>query len=285
MLVLLANLRLWRGRAKAALPLANEARALFHSIGDHYGRAMALAAASRSLAAVGDVAEVEKALEEVMSATTAIASEKMGANIAGGTFVHLGDGDRALTSLIAAETDPNEKPGLGDLEWMVSTGLAYLQVAKVDEALTLLEGAAEQSPTSPYALSAFALVSAAIGEPENAIGLADAAESFSGASYLDHNTAAAARVLALAQMGDESAARKALDAATAFIDSTDDQLARRVTRLAGAEALACLGDESAGELRTTTQAELIAMGAPADGWTTAFRLAALGRGAGEGGGS
>ena len=89
MLVLLANLRLWRGRAKAALPLANEARALFQSIGDHYGRAMALAAASRSLAAVGDVAEVEKALEEVMSATTAIASEKMGANIAGGTFVHL----------------------------------------------------------------------------------------------------------------------------------------------------------------------------------------------------
>jgi ATP/maltotriose-dependent transcriptional regulator MalT len=69
MLVLLANLRLWRGRAKAALPLANEARALFQSIGDHYGRAMALAAASRSLAAVGDVAEVEKALEEVMSAT------------------------------------------------------------------------------------------------------------------------------------------------------------------------------------------------------------------------
>ena len=129
---------------------------------------------------------------------------------------------------------------------MVSTGLAYLQVAKVDEALTLLEGAAEQSPTSPYALSTFALASAAIGEPENAIGLADAAESFSGASYLDHNTAGAARVLALAQMGDESAARKALDAATAFIDSTDDQLARRVTRLAGAEALACLGDESAG---------------------------------------
>ena len=285
MLVLLANLRLWRGRAKAALPLANEARALFHSIGDHYGRAMALAAASRSLAAVGDVAEVEKALEEVMSATTAIASEKMGANIAGGTFVHLGDGDRALASLIAAESDPNEKPGLGDLEWMVSTGLAYLQVAKVDEALTLLEGAAEQSPTSPYALSAFALASAAIGEPENAIGLADAAESFSGASYLDRNTAGAARVLALAQMGDESAVRKALDAATAFIDSTDDQLARRVTRLAGAEALACLGDESAGELRTTTQAELIAMGAPADGWTTAFRLAALGRGAGEGGGT
>ena len=44
MLVLLANLRLWRGRAKAALPLATEARDLFQSIGDHYGKAMALAA-------------------------------------------------------------------------------------------------------------------------------------------------------------------------------------------------------------------------------------------------
>jgi tetratricopeptide (TPR) repeat protein len=285
MLVLLANLRLWRGRAKAALPLANEANVLFQSIGDHYGRAMALNAVSRSLAATGDVAEVEKAIEEAISATTAIASERMGAGIAGGAYVHLGDGDRALKALFSAETDPNNKVGLGDLEWMVSTGLAYLQVAKVDEALALLEGAAEQSPSSPYALSAFALASAAVGEPDNAIGLADAAESFVGASYLDRNTAGAARVLAHAQMGQEAAARRSLDAAIEFIDGTDDQLARRVIRLAGAEALGCLGDETADQLRTTTQAELIALGAPADGWTTAFRLAALGRGAGEGGGS
>jgi tetratricopeptide (TPR) repeat protein len=283
MLVLLSNLRLWRGRAKAALPLANEARALFQSIGDHYGRAMALNAVSRSLAALGDVAEAEKTIEEVMAVTTAIASEKMGAGIAGATFVHLGEGDRALASLFSAQTDPTDKIGLGDLEWMVSSGLAYLQTAQVDEALTLLEGAAEQSPSSPYALSAYALASAAIGEPANALGFADAVESFAGASYLDRSTANAARVLAYAQMGDEEATRCALDAAIEFIDDTDDQLARRITRLAAAEALACFGDESANELRTTTQAELIALGAPADGWSTAFRLAALGRGAGEGG--
>ena len=285
MLVLLANLRLWRGQAKAALPLANEARALFQSIGDHYGRAMSLNALARSLAAMGDVAEAERTIEEVISATTAIASEKMGAGIAGATFVHLGEGDRALASLFAAETDANDKLVLGDLEWMVSSGLAFLQTAKVDEALTLLERAAELSPTSPYALSAYALASAAIGEPANAIAFADAAESFAGASYLDRCTAGAARVLAHAQLGDEPATRRALDAAIEFIDGTDDQLARRITRLAGAEALGCFGDESASGLRTTTQAELIALGAPADGWSTAFRLAALGRGAGEGGGS
>jgi tetratricopeptide (TPR) repeat protein len=279
MLVLLANLRLWRGRAKARCR-SGARRALFHSIGDHYGRAMALTATSRSLAAVGDVAEVEKALEEVMSATTGSLREKMSEHRR--RDVRAGDGDRALTSLIAAESDPNEKPGLGDLEWMVSTGLAYLQVAKVDEALTLLEGAAEQSPTSPYALSAFALASAAIGEPENAIGLADAAESFSGASYLDRNTAGAARVLALAQMGDESAARKALTPRPRFIDSTDDQL------LGGHQAgwrraLACLGDESAGGCaprRRPSHRDGRACRRLDDGLRSP-----LGRGAGEGGGS
>ena len=259
MLVLLANLRLWRGRGKAALPLANEARALFQSIGDHYGRAMALAAASRSLAAVGDVAEV-KGTRRGHGRRRPYCFGEDGREHCRRRVPDLGDGDRASTSSIAAETI-RRKPGArrprvdGEHRPRLPPGRE-----KVDEALTLLEGAAEQSPTARTPAERVRAASAAIGEPENAIGLADAAESFSGASYLDHNTAGAARVLALAKMGDESAARKALDAATAFIDSTDDQLARRVTRLAGAEALACLGDESAGELRTTTQAELIAMG-------------------------
>jgi len=285
MLVLLANLRLWRGRAKAALPLASEARDLFHSISDHYGRAMALAAVARSQAAIGNVEEAERSIEEVLSATAAIASERMGATIAGGTYVHLGESERALTALYNAATDPTDKLVLGDLEWMVGAGLAHLQLGRVDESLMLLEDAAAESPKSPYALSAFALVSAAIGKPADALALADAADGSEGASYLDHATAASARMLALAQLGDEAAVRAAIEATTDFIDSTDDQLARRVTRLAAAEALACIGAPEADELRMVTQAELVALGAPAEGWSNAFRLAALGRGAGEGVGS
>ncbi len=282
MLVLLANLRLWRGRAKAALPLATEARDLFQSIGDHYGKAMALAALARSIAATGDAAEVEKTVEEVLSATNAIASERMGAAISGGAFVHVGDGDRALAVLFDAQTDVNDKLMLGDLESRVSSGLAYLQTAKVDEALVLIEDAAALSPTSPYALSAFALVTAAIGKPDEAIAAADSVDCSPGASYLDRVTAGAARVLALAQKGDAMATQHAQIEAEAFVDATDDVLARRLTRLAGAEALAALGDSGADELRSATQAELVALGAPAVGWETAFRLAALGRGAGEG---
>ena len=89
-------------------------------------------------------------------------------------------------------------------------------------------------------------------------------------------------LLALAQKGDAAATQHAQNEAEAFVDATDDVLARRLTRLAGAEALAALGADGADELRRTTQAELVALGAPAVGWETAFRLAALGRGAGEG---
>ena len=90
------------------------------------------------------------------------------------------------------------------------------------------------------------------------------------------------RVLALAQKGDTTATQHAQTEAEAFVDATDDVLARRLTRLAGAEALGALGADGADELRSATRAELVALGAPAEGWATAFRLAALGHGAGEG---
>jgi class 3 adenylate cyclase/predicted ATPase len=285
MLVLLANLRLWRGHARAAIPLASEARGLFHSIGDHYGRAMALSALGRAQAATGDVAEAEKSIEEVLAATGAIASEKMGATIAGSTYLHLGEADRALSAYLAAGTDPAAKLGLGDLEWMVGTGLAYLQLAKVDEALVLLEGAVAQSPDTPYGVAALALARDAVGEASAAIELAESASGFAGASYLDNVMADAARVLAYAQLGDEKQAMSVLDEAIAQVDATDDLVARRLMRLAGAEALASLGAPGADEMGATARAELAALGAPAEGWGTAFRLAALGRGAGEGGGS
>ena len=266
MLVLLANLRLWRGRAKAALPLATEARDLFQSIGDHYGKAMALAALSRSIAATGDAAEVEKTVEEVLSATNAIASEHMGAAIAGGAFVHLGDGDRALAVLFAAQTDVHDKLMLGDLESRVSSGLAYLQTAKVDEALVLIEDAAAQSPTSPYALSAFALVTAAIGEARRGdrrgrLGRLLSRCELPRPCHGGRSACARPRGEGRCPM----ATQHALTEAEAFVDATDDVLARRLTRLAGAEALAALGAEDADELRRTTQAELVALGAPARG--------------------
>ena len=145
----------------------------------------------------------------------------------------------------------------------------------------LIEDAAALSPTSPYALSAFALVTAAIGKPDEAIAAADSVDCSPGASYLDRVTAGAARVLALAQKGDVTATQHAQTEAEAFVDATDDVLARRLTRLAGAEALAALGADGADELRRETQAELIA-GCTGGGLGDRFRLAALGRGAGEG---
>ncbi len=283
MLVLLANLRLWRGRAEAAVPLASEARALFQSIGDHYGLAMAIAPLSRSLVATGDVAEVEKLLEEAVAATSSIASEKMGATIATAAFAHLGDGERALAAAMSGVTDPSDKVVLGDLEWMVGTGIAYLQLAKVDDALVLLEGAVAQSSDTPYALAALALGTAAVGQPAEAIQFAERATCLKGASYLDKMMAGAARMLSYAQLGDEAASRRVFAETAAVLDATDDQIARRVIRLAGAEALLCLGADDADELRVTAQSELDVLGAPARGWSTAFRLAALGRGGGEGG--
>ena len=213
-------------------------------------------------------------VEEVLSATNAIASERMGA-------AHLRRRVRASRRrrsragvLFAAQTDLNDKLMLGDLESRVSSGLAYLQTAKVDEALVLIEDAAALSPTSPYALSAFALVDrshrqARRGDRRGRLGRP--------LRPVRATSTASPRV----RRGCSPSRRRATRRRRSTLRPRPRPSSTRPTTCSLGASPAwpaprrwrALGADGADELRSATQAELVALGAPAEGWATAFRLA------------
>ena len=85
-----------------------------------------------------------------------------------------------------------------------------------------------------------------------------------------------ARGLACAQLGDEACAREACATALALADGTESPLDQALARLAHSHALTALGDPEAEAAGAEARARLDALGLPATGWETAFRLAATG---------
>jgi tetratricopeptide (TPR) repeat protein len=162
-------------------------------------------------------------------------------------------------------------------ETRVGMSRAMLQSGKIDAALAQLDAPRGDSDALLVSSAgAEAMVLAAAGKPEGALALTERANAVDVGGYLDHLEAWMARALAAAQLGDDERAREACETALAVADGTESPLDQALARLANAHVLDALGDPEAAEVRLEARARLDALGLPASGWETAFRLAATG---------
>ncbi len=276
MLVLLADLHLWAGEIDPAIVLATDANENFVAIGNEYGQAQALMPLVRALVSNGRVREAGRLLEEARTKAGAMGVPSMAAVLGASAHVHLGDPRRALAAAWAVERSERDDR-FGGYEWRVAVALAELQRGDAESALTYLDDALTRpGHVHAYALSARALVNAALGRTAEAADDAEAARGMPGSTYLDRLVAdlAAACSSVQQELRDEAEAR--FDAAVAAADRTTDLVAQAWVRLARAEGLDAMGSELAAEAHRAAQARLESIGIPAEGWSLAFRLAARG---------
>ncbi len=278
--VLLANVAMWTGRPAVAIDRSLEARRLFQEIGDQWGEVMSIAPAARALGALGRLDEAEALHDEVASFTDELGDPSLvaiPAVVAGALASHVGDAERARSEYQTGLDAWNDEQSIGTQEQRVGMSRALLQCGNVAEALSHLDVPRDDSDALLVASGGVeALVLAAAGQPDRAVAITDRANAVPIGSYLDHLEAWIARGLACAQLGDDACAREACATALALADGTESPLDQALARLAHAHALRVLGDPEAETVGTEARARLDALGLPATGWETAFRLAATG---------
>jgi tetratricopeptide (TPR) repeat protein len=149
--------------------------------------------------------------------------------------------------------------------------LADLQLGRPDEAVARLQRTL-RSPKddliSRFMASSLSLAYASAGRPADAAAAATPADDEPAGTYLDEATALAARGFAAHQLGQRDQAERCFADAIASVDATEDLLAQAVLRLAPAIAF---GDSHA---LAETRDRLAGLGVTAEGWITAFTLAA-----------
>jgi ATP/maltotriose-dependent transcriptional regulator MalT len=275
MLSLRAALELWDGRPDEALMLAIDARDGFRAIGERYGEVQSLSPLSRALVAKGRLADANKVTEECQRAAGQFGLDVFAYAIAAGVAAHSGNGERAVLNARMALDDPTHRFEF-ETDVRVALSLGLLQTGRVSDALEQLDQAGLDHPQTPYSAGALALVLAAGGRPDAALVAANTVATAPGATYLDLVTAACATTLALAQRGDDAEARAALLQTAELADRSGDLVAQAMARLAGAEALAALGDPDVDAARADAQERASRFDGCLAGWSTAFALAARG---------
>jgi hypothetical protein len=191
-----------------------------------------------------------------------------------GAAVAVGDPDVALVAIDRIISEVKDSTGTGGLERVVAQALALVQVGRPAEAVAGLRPAAEGTadvPPAAYAQSALALALATLGERDEVVALADDVECGGRATYLDRLTAGIAAGLVLTRDGDEEGLAR-LSALVETADGTDDEVAKAVTRMAEAAALASFDLPSASEAGHAVDTRLRALGINATGWRTAIDL-------------
>jgi tetratricopeptide (TPR) repeat protein len=281
-LVLIGSVRLWTGRAVAAVECLEEARDLFLQIEDAFGCAQANATLGRALIVAGHIEEgfaILPGAPEVEELEKASGEGFIAAIPAAAASVQVGDTDRT-ESLLGLLPDLEEGDGhssvlVGDTERAVALGLHRLQLGDIDEAVAGLDAVhARLLPTvNPNVLSALSLARAASGAVDAALVDADIVDDLERASYLDRIVAGIARGLALSRRGDHPAAVAAFDQVRAAADATDDVVSAAVTRLADAVAAEARGDLDAPARADEADRRLAELGLLETGWRRAFRLA------------
>jgi class 3 adenylate cyclase/tetratricopeptide (TPR) repeat protein len=278
-LVLLANVRLFTGNPVAAMALAREARDEFRAFGDGSGELMALAPLVRSLLSSGAVREGLAILDEEVPEGSAKygGAETFSGLLPATAAIQLGDPDRARAALPGFEAQDERGDFVGRVEEMVITGLICLQSGQATEALTRLERAAAVVYTDGERANAacwLALGLCAVGRPGDALDVAASLPEPPAGTYLDRATAAMAEGFAFFQLGQRPEGERAFARALSLVDGTGDRLSQANFRLAYGHALEGQGDESGAEVLTDAHSRLASMGAEANGWDTAYRLAA-----------
>lgn len=233
-LLLLASVHVWQGRAGRAAQEAEEAGTAFATINDRQGEMRAGGARARSLAALGRSAAARGAIDDVVRRqdVAALGNPNLGA---AWLLVDLGDPEAALDIVVTGELTP-----FAD-ENEILRALALLQAGRPAEALSALAAVASAAPESKVsgaganALACLALALASCGDPSGALAAAGrVAASGPVATYRDLALAHLAVVGAHHQTGDAAAAHASMAAAMAACAGTDDVLMAAVMALAAA---------------------------------------------------
>jgi class 3 adenylate cyclase/tetratricopeptide (TPR) repeat protein len=272
MLLLTASVRLWSGRAAAAVDPADEAVALFRSINDVFGQAQGEGVLGRALVMSGRVDDGLRVLRHAREQYTGDDALHEQADAVAAmlllTATQLGDvveGGDALIGL--AEADAS---GLGAVELVVGRALVALQRGDADPADHALQAVVQgEGANSSFAVGALALAAATVGRRSDVPELAARVEELPRATYLDRATVGLARELSRVAAGDEDAI-DGFVGLVAMVDETEDQCAQAVVRLAEAMALDALGHPTAEWALAETERRLDELDIRAAGWRTAF---------------
>ncbi|MCY7300330.1 MAG: hypothetical protein LH616_14100, partial [Ilumatobacteraceae bacterium] len=110
-------------------------------------------------------------------------------------------------------------------EPLLVLALAYAQQGRTDEALVTLESVPAEGSDHPFTHAVSALIYTAVGQPEVAIGHADAVTLAPGATYLDQVFAYVAAAAAALQMAEAAQAELTAQAAVARALAVGDVVA------------------------------------------------------------
>ena len=211
---LLADLRLWQGKLEEAADLAERARARFKKLNDKFGLVQALAPLVRSQVALGRQAAAQRTSEELLTLADTSQNGPAPVMAVAGAAMHRGN---PAVAAALAERAIAEISAIGGrvFEPMLVLALAYAQQGRTDEALATVESVPADGADHPFTHAVSALVYSAAGQPEVAIGHADAVTQQRGATYLDEVFAYTAAAGASLQMGETERAGLSAEAAVA----------------------------------------------------------------------
>ena len=272
MLILLASLELWSGRAGSAIEVGRSAIEVAEKIQSTSLTAQARGTTGRALLAVGRIAEGVTLLDDAFVLAERAGdreSQRIGcvANVA--SAARLGEPERAIRWAARFDGHHTDFDVVGETDVVASLGLALLQRGAVAEASAelapLLEMADDDGGPPPFALAVGAILAAAEGCAE----LAEArlAAVLEGCStYSDRVMARLAVAAALGQRGDLAGRNAALADARAEVESTDDRVMALVVDLAAATM-------GVGSLEDA-ESNLRALGLDPAAWRRAWGLAA-----------
>ena len=275
MSLLLAVVRLWQGRTVEALDRAAAAQREFHDMGDGTGEFRALGTIVRGRVAIGRVEDGVAALRAAAANAPTVSEAAVNQVEALTTNIAVQVGDPSLAPAHPSPDPPLEgSPGWAEVSSQL--GLLALQEGRTTEAVEQLD-AADRLAVGPnrraFSAATLALAYAAAGRPDDADRVAADVAGLAS-TYLDRSYAAAARGFAAAQRGSADDAEAAFATAMAEVDGTDDVLSQAVIRLAYGRALEALGGPLATPVLVDARTRLNAIGISAQGWDTAFSLAA-----------
>lgn len=261
---LLGSLRLWSGQVADALEETAQASQSFRDLGDPWGLSISMATHGRALAMSG---QVDRGFDAIASAIRPHQSGRpsdIGLMSTLALAVQVGEPARA--DAVGALHRPQPGGILTDAEGTATYALAQLQQGRVPPV--------PEAHGRAYGYAVGALVAAAAAQRGDALERAAAVEHCPEATYLDRALAHIAGALALVGQGREAEGEERVGEARDAVEGTDDRVGQAMVALAGAVVAEVAGTPSAVADRSAAEITVARLGLTAEGWSTAFALAA-----------
>jgi len=277
--VLLASVRLWSGRMEESVARGREAIALFQEIGDRWGEVMATGPVVRSLAELGRDEDYADTLAHYRAISRDMPDEGMRsfpAVLESLVDLQQGRPEQAQAILETLEISRDDDSGqLGFADGRAASGLALLQLGRVEEAIDVLAcayaGAAEDGAVMSIGCR-LALAYAAAHRTDDADRVITDLRGRTGGTFSDRVLALWAESLTRIQQGAHDAAGP-IDTAYKIATATDAPLEHAIAALARSKVLDALGADGAAEAAETAASQLDEIGLTAGGWSRVFDLA------------